>query len=148
MEAFRLPVRQAKGARRLYQSSICAHCTQSRRLLSTQPSARTDNDLEENPSLLFGTTTADPTTYDPVGKAKGRKYQLPPSRYCAFSRVSIPPSSHLTDTNSAHLVTTADLYIPISHRQHTTQPPASSSPDHSPTRDYNKPTNASSRPTS
>ncbi|ETN40686.1 uncharacterized protein HMPREF1541_04965 [Cyphellophora europaea CBS 101466] len=37
--------------------------------------------MEENPSLVRGSSPVDASSYDPVKNAKNRKYQLPPSRY-------------------------------------------------------------------
>jgi hypothetical protein len=149
MEAFRLPIRQSKAARRIYQSSLCSQCSQTRRLQSTQSSPSPFGELEENASLLFDVKPADPSTYDPVGKAKERKYQLPPSRYRPIiSRIPFPPNSHLPDTNTALPATTAAPSTLTNRLPPTTQLPANSFPAHSPTHAYNRPTNASSPPTS
>lgn len=92
MSSSLLPVRLARPLRSLRKSSsICAQCSRSRRLLSTQSAAtsRPDADLDDASSFLFDSPAAESSSYDPATRARGRKKQLPSSRYTHFKEHKI-----------------------------------------------------------
>ena len=143
-----LAVRLSRSWRSINGHSICSQCSKSpRRLLSTQSPSSSIDGMEENPSLVRGSSPVDASSYDPVKNAKNRKYQLPPSRYV---RVSQATQSQLTllDTNTVHLGTIADLCTHINRRHPMTRPPASSSLGHSPIHGWSRPIIPSSPRTS
>ena len=141
-----LSIRLARTWRTLNGPSICNSCARSKRLVSTQAIAASDDPMvdlveQSDSSMRQHSPIASAEAYDPVGRAKERKWQLPPSRYwlpilCLLHESNTTSS----DTSFVHPSTTADPSIPINHPIPPTLPPASSSQGPSPPPASNPPT--------
>ena len=122
---------------------------QCRRYASGEAAAAPEiSELEESDFLKDTAITEE--KFDPVEKARKRKKQLPPSRYCHLPQIK--RSEHLlmspTDTNSAHHATTAAPSTHTNPPNPPTQRPENSSRDPSPSHASNKPTTTPSNQTS